>query len=145
MAIERRMTVMYAQPLLPFMLSVLGLKRAAAKRLLRFGAVQVNDVTVRQFDHLLSAGNEVTLCGLQAAAAVSRFKQAHIRIIYEDDALIVVDKPSGLLTVASDRENADTLFVRLNDYLRSRGSHGRGRTWVHGQRALWVNWAGAVA
>ncbi len=42
-----------------------------------------------------------------------------LRPVYEDDALIVVDKPSGLLTVATDRENADTLYGRLNEYLRS--------------------------
>jgi 23S rRNA pseudouridine1911/1915/1917 synthase len=50
--------------------------------------------------------------------------------VFEDDALLVVDKPSGLLTVATEGEKTDTLFVRLNDYLRGRTSSRRERAWV---------------
>ncbi len=128
--IPRRMTVTHGQQLLAFMLSELGLKRAAAKKLLKFGAIQVNGVIVRRFDHPLVPGNEVTCGDLRSAAAVSRLAQARIQVTFEDDALIVVDKPSGLLTVATDRENADTLFVRLNEYLRGRDAHGATRAWV---------------
>jgi 23S rRNA pseudouridine1911/1915/1917 synthase len=127
---QRRIAVAHRQPLLPFMLSVLGLKRSVAKRLLKFGAVHVDGVIVRQFDHVLTPGNILTLCDLPEAAAVSRFQHAHLRTVFEDDALIVVDKPAGLLTVASHQENIDTLFVRLSEYLRNRGAEGSTRVWV---------------
>jgi 23S rRNA pseudouridine1911/1915/1917 synthase len=94
--------------------------------------VRVNDATVRQFDRLLSPGDRVTICSLQAAAAIDRLELARIRLVYEDDALIVVDKPSGLLTVATDGEKTDTLYVRLNEYLRGRNS-------VRPERALVVH------
>jgi len=84
--------------------------------------VRVNGATVRQFDHLLLPGDEVTVGNLHAAAASGRLERARIRPVYEDDSLIVVDKPSGLLTVATDRENADTLYARLNAYLHGRNS-----------------------
>lgn len=112
------------------MLNVLGLKRSVAKRLLKFGAVHVDGVTVRQFDHLLAPGNIVTSCELPEAAAAGRFQQAQLRTVFEDDALIVVDKPAGLLTVATHQEKADTLFVRLSEYLRNRGAQGPTRVWV---------------
>ncbi len=119
---EYRLTVARGQPLLAYLLGVLELRRAAIKNLLKFGAVRVNDVTVRQFDHVLVPGDEVTVGNLQAAAAIGRLERARIQPVYEDGALIVVDKPSGLLTVATDRENADTLYARLNAYLRGRNS-----------------------
>lgn len=102
------------------MLSHLGLKRKAVKNLLRFGAVAVNGASVRQFDHLLSPGDEVLVGDLETAAAAGRLEAAGIQVLYEDDALIVLDKPSGLLTVATDRDKTDTLFFRLNTSLQRR-------------------------
>ncbi len=120
MAIIRRLTVVRGELLLPYLFNALGLKRKAVKNLLKFGAVAVNGATIRQFDHLLAPGDEVTVNDLQTAVATARLKWARIRLVYEDDALIVLDKPSGLLTVATEREKTDTLYVRLNDYLRGR-------------------------
>jgi len=132
LAINRPLTVTHGQPLLAYLVKMLGPRRVTVKNLLKHGAVRVNGATVRQFDRLLSPGDEVTICSLQAAAAVSRLEHARIQLVYEDDALIVVDKPSGLLTVATDREKADTLYVRLNEYLRGRNS-------ARPQRALVVH------
>jgi 23S rRNA pseudouridine1911/1915/1917 synthase len=107
---------------LAYLLDVLELRRGAVKSLLKFGAVTVNHAIVRQFDHPLSPGDEVSVCNLRATAAIGRLQQARIQAVYEDDALIVVDKPHGLLTVATNRENADTLYFRLNEFLRGRNS-----------------------
>jgi 23S rRNA pseudouridine1911/1915/1917 synthase len=127
---HRQLSITQSQPLLAYLFDTLGLGRRAVKNLLKFGAVQVNGATVRQFDHLLSPGDQVTVGNLSAAAANRRLEQAQIRTVYEDETLIVVDKPSGLLTVATDRENTDTLFVRLNEYLRGRKSTGAARAFV---------------
>jgi 23S rRNA pseudouridine1911/1915/1917 synthase len=120
LAIHRRLSVTSDEPLLAYLLSSLDLKRSAVKNLLKFGAVRVNGTAIRQFDHPLVSGDEVTVGDLGAAAAIGRLEHAKIQPVYEDDSLIVVDKPAGLLTVASDRENTDTLFVRLNAYLQGR-------------------------
>jgi 23S rRNA pseudouridine1911/1915/1917 synthase len=120
LAVKHPFNVTQGQPLLAYLFDALGQGRRAVKNLLKFGAVRVNGVTVRQFDHLLSPGDQVTVGNLRAAAASRSLERARIRPVHEDDTLIVVDKPSGLLTVATDRENADTLYVRLNEYLRSR-------------------------
>jgi len=122
LAIIRRLTVARGELLLPYLFDALGLKRKIVKNLLKFGAVEVNGATLRQFDHLLAPGDEVKVNDLSTAVATVRLKSAKIRIVHEDDALIVLDKPSGLLTVATEREKTDTLYARLNDYLRGRGS-----------------------
>jgi 23S rRNA pseudouridine1911/1915/1917 synthase len=44
-------------------------------------------------------------------------KRDEIAVVYTDDALIAIDKPSGLLTVATESEKLDTAFARLNAHL----------------------------
>ncbi len=130
LATNHRLTVTDGQPLLAYLLNALGLRRGAIKNLLKCGAVTVNHLIIRQFDHPLLPGDEVNVCNLRAAVAVGRLQQARIQTVYEDDALIVVDKPSGLLTVATHREHADTLNHRVNEFLRGRNAAQPGRALV---------------
>jgi tRNA pseudouridine32 synthase/23S rRNA pseudouridine746 synthase/23S rRNA pseudouridine1911/1915/1917 synthase len=41
-----------------------------------------------------------------------------LRILYEDDALLVIDKPAGLLTVATATNKTKTAHYILTDYIR---------------------------
>ena len=116
------MTVVRGEPLLAYLFATLGLQRKAVKNLLKYGAVEVNGVTVRQFDHKLAPGDEVVVSDLQAAAATSSLESARIQRVYEDDALMVLDKPPGLLTVATEHDKTDTLYFRLKEYLLGRDS-----------------------
>lgn len=43
-----------------------------------------------------------------------------LKIIFEDDSIIVVDKPEGLLTMATDTEKAKTAYALLRSYLNSK-------------------------
>lgn len=116
----RKVTVTRAEPLLAYLLDKLGLKRTNVKNLLKFGAVAVNGEVVRQFDHLLAPGDEVAVTDLRTASAVERLASARIQFVYEDDSLLVIDKPSGLLTVATEDDKRDTLFYRLSEFLKRR-------------------------
>lgn len=42
-------------------------------------------------------------------------------ILYEDDCIIVADKPSGLLTMSTGKEGEITAYSILTDYVRSAG------------------------
>ena len=42
----------------------------------------------------------------------------NIRIIHEDDDILVVDKPPGLLTIGTGREKSRTAYSILTDYVR---------------------------
>jgi 23S rRNA pseudouridine1911/1915/1917 synthase len=119
-AVLRKTTVARPEPLLEYLLAALGMKRTAVKNLLKFGAVAVNGEVVRQFDHALVVGDDVVVSDLRTASAVERLASAKIQIVYEDDALIAVDKPSGLLTVATENDKRDTLFFRLKEFLAKR-------------------------
>jgi RluA family pseudouridine synthase len=43
-----------------------------------------------------------------------------LEIIYEDDSIIVVDKPAGLLTIATATERAKTAYAVLRAYLNNK-------------------------
>lgn len=116
----RRHQVTHDSTLLAFLLAPLAYQRKAAKSLLKFGAVAVNGRTVRQFDHSLAPGDEVVISSRQSVEAAEKLEHARIHLLYEDEDLLVLDKPAGLLTVATDRNKTDTLYFRLREFLIQR-------------------------
>ena len=59
------------------------------------------------------------------APPAPRFPAA-LRLVHEDDDVIVVDKPPGLLTVATERERERTVYRLLFDYVRAGRRRGSG-------------------
>lgn len=55
-------------------------------------------------------------------------------ILYEDDSIIVADKPSGLLTMSTGKEGEITAYSILTDYVRSarggRNTRDKGRIFI---------------
>jgi 23S rRNA pseudouridine1911/1915/1917 synthase len=46
-------------------------------------------------------------------------KQTKINIIYEDEFILVVDKPAGLLSIATNKLETDTLHSKCVDYVKT--------------------------
>jgi 23S rRNA pseudouridine1911/1915/1917 synthase len=46
--------------------------------------------------------------------------QTRLSVLFEDEDLLIVDKPAGLLTVPTAARERDTLFARVLDYLHRR-------------------------
>ena len=49
-------------------------------------------------------------------------KKNRLKIIYEDKYLIVVEKPAGLLTISTSKEQENTLYHQVHEYLRSKNT-----------------------
>lgn len=106
-------------PLLAWLLATLApMSRTKVKELLARGSVCVNGTPTTQFNHPLRPGDRVTLGPLPPRDR--SLADAGIAIIHEDAAVIVLDKPAGLLTVATESEKADTAFARLSAHLEAR-------------------------
>src|SRR5438270_10189705 len=91
-----------AGPLLPWLLAALApMPRTRVKQLLKFGQVTVNGVPVTQFDHQLETGDRVAIADGRPDPAADSLRAAGVRIIHQDDDLIAIDKPAGLLSVAT--------------------------------------------
>lgn len=53
-----------------------------------------------------------------------------IKIVYEDRDILVIDKPPGLLTMASETEIEKTAYYRLTDYVRKGQPKSRNRIFI---------------
>lgn len=51
-------------------------------------------------------------------------------IIHEDNDIIVIDKPSGLPTIGSDRDKSRTVHAILNEYVRKGNPRSKNRIYV---------------
>jgi len=53
-----------------------------------------------------------------------------VTLLYEDAEILVVDKPSGLLTMGTDRDKSRTVHSILNDYVRKGNPKSRNRVYI---------------
>lgn len=109
-------TVAEPTTLLPFLLSsVKGKSRNNVKSLLSRRLVAVDGVPVSQFDTPLVPGQMVAILPGSAPKA----GPLPFPILYEDEHLIVVNKPAKLLSVANDKEKNRTAYHMVTDYVKS--------------------------
>src|SRR6266545_3121822 len=103
--------------------------RARAAEALERGKIFVNEreVTVSEAGSRLAAGDVVRAWMDRPGSAKRRANLGDARdlpVVYEDDTLVVLNKPAGLLAVPLPlrrREDARSVFDDLKEYLRSRG------------------------
>lgn len=92
--------------------------RTLAKQHLKFRRLSVNGEPADRHDHPLKPGDVVRI----GTARESRRGQIPgLPIVYEDDAVLLVDKPEGLLTIATDAEKENTAYARVRRYLNQSG------------------------
>lgn len=112
---DRILTVESETTLLPFLLEhVKGISRNSVKSLLTRRQVLVDGAPVTRHDHPLTPAMKVEILAPGA-------KAPPFPILYEDEQLLVVDKPAGLLTVATEKEKNKTAYRMAGDYLKGRG------------------------
>ena len=94
-------------------LELKDLTKKKIKSFLRHGMVNVNGKTIKIPNHVLKEGDIVQICFNKKI--IPTFD---INIIYEDKDIIVVDKPTNLLTISNDKEKEITLFRLVSDYIK---------------------------
>ena len=130
----QRFTVDRDDTLLAFLYRMFpGQSKTGVKKVLASGQVTLGGESVTAFDHPLRKGQVVVI--LPKAVSIARayredaagdLDKAGVKIVYEDEHLIIVDKPSGLLTVATGKGTAGktldkrekTLYALLNAYIK---------------------------
>ena len=103
-------------PLLEFLISVMPQrKRTATKSLLAHNQVAVNGTPEKQFDTQLRPGQEVKV---NLSREFKVFYNRRLKLVYEDDDIIVVNKGYGLLSMGNDKVKEGTAYTILRDYLK---------------------------
>jgi len=91
------------------------------KSYLTHGNVFVNQEVQTKYDTPLSMGDIVEIRSYGSFPQ----KNSELKILYEDKDLIVVDKPSGLLTIASETEKENTMYHMVREYIKKRNKNGK--------------------
>ncbi len=93
-----------------------NLSKNSVKSLLHNEKVFVNGNMTTKYNYELNIGDVVEI----------RDKVAkNIDIIYEDKDIIVINKPSGLLTVATEKEKNKTAYHLVMEYLKKKNKNNR--------------------
>lgn len=111
-------------PLMEYLMTKLpSLGRNKIKSMLSHYQVLVDGMPVTRFDFELASEDVVTV--LKYGKKVKSKERFDLPIIYEDDDFIVINKPSGLLSIASDKEKEKTAYRMLNQYVRQKDPKSR--------------------
>ncbi len=101
-------------PLLEFMRRELkNLPSGRVKSFLEHRQVSVDGVVTTKFNFPLREGQVVKISMAQGAS-----KDCGLDVIYEDEWIVAVNKPAGLLTVATDTEKLRTAYAVLRETRR---------------------------
>ena len=92
------------------------------KSLLSKEMVVVNGSVQTKFNYELKKNDKIVIRDTKIKS--KKLKQ-DLNIVYEDEDIIVVNKPSGLLTIATAKEKEYTLYHFVMDYIKTKDKHNK--------------------
>ena len=103
-------------PLLDWLLlHVHHLSRSKVKATLQGRGIRVDGKVVTQFDYPLKAGQKVTVSRTKQNNSI--FKNRYVKIVYEDQYLVVIEKNVGVLSMAAGHSSLNVKAI-LDDYFK---------------------------
>lgn len=106
--------------LLEYLYEVVDMPKKRIKQYLNHGSIFVNNNKVRKFNYKLVPGMNIII-----DTDSKNKKTLPFDILFEDEHIIVVNKPSGLLTVATAKEKEKTLYHIVREYLVSKNKFSK--------------------
>ena len=106
-------------------------KRQTLRRMLQDGRVTINGRRVIRAAELITADDAVVVTDVPGRGTPPRAEKppraaaARLDVLYEDDDLLVVDKPPGLLTSTVPRERRPTLLAMVRAHAEAEAGRGR--------------------
>lgn len=97
------------------------LSRNNVKNILSNHQVSVNGAPVSQYNLQLVKEDVVIVSKMR----ISKKERHDLPIIFEDKDIVVINKPAGLLSVASDTEKGRTAYRMVNDFMQQKDRHNR--------------------
>lgn len=112
----KRYEVKEETTLLPFLfVSLPDLSKTEVKSMLKYKHIALKGSAVTQFDTPLSPGDIVEI---NFGRSFYKFNNPQVKVLFEDQWLIVIEKASGLLSVANDTSREKNAFHIISDYVR---------------------------
>lgn len=109
--------------LMPFLQKLFPEKsRTAVKSYLTHRQVYVNNQIITQFNYVLKPGFDVLISTSKIPTSASF---TGMSIVYEDEYIIVIDKNSGLLSIATSTEKEMTAYSQLRNYVKQQNENNK--------------------
>ena len=106
--------------LLDYLYDNLDMPKKRIKQYLTHGAIFVNNNRTTKYDYKLIKGMTINI-----DTDGKNKKSLPFDILFEDEHIIVVNKPSGLLTIATAKEKDKTLYHIVREYLVSKNKYAK--------------------
>ncbi|MGP6139032.1 MULTISPECIES: RluA family pseudouridine synthase [unclassified Jeotgalibaca] len=117
-------TITESTTLLPFLIAIHpNLGRNAVKSILTRGQVAVDGKKVTQHNHPLAVGQTVSVMSNKTAMTKTALKG--INILHEDDAIIVIHKDAGILSMGDRNQAEMTAYRQLTQYVKETNKNSR--------------------
>lgn len=114
-------------PLMDFLTERLkDYSRSQLKSLLAHRQLWLNgEVMLVRHDHPLKAGDKVVIRSSKTMIRRQKLQHPQLKVVFEDEYIMVVYKNEGFLTVGTDREKLQTVYHVLNQYMKASGKENR--------------------
>ena len=106
--------------LLDYLYNNLDMPKKRIKQYLTHGSIFVNNNRTTKYNYKLIPGMNIVI-----DTDSKNKKTLPFDILFEDEHIIVVNKPSGLLTIATEKEKDKTLYHIVREYLVSKNQYAR--------------------
>ena len=106
--------------LLDYLYNNVDMPKKRIKQYLTHGSIYVNNNKTTKYNYKLLPGMNIVI-----ATDNKNRKTLPFDILFEDNHIIVVNKPSGLLTIATTKEKEKTLYHIVREYLVSKDKNAR--------------------
>lgn len=104
--------------LLNYLVNNLDMSRKKIKSYLVHGQIYIDNQKVTKYDYILNKGMKIKI-------ETKNKNTLPFDIIYEDDFIIVVNKPSNLLSIATKKEKEKTLYHYVREYVKSKNNNNK--------------------
>ena len=106
--------------LLDYLYNNLDMPKKRIKQYLTHGSIFVNNNRTTKYNYKLIPGMNIVI-----DTDSKNKKTLPFDILFEDEHIIVVNKPSGLLTIATEKEKDKTLYHIVREYLVSKNKFAK--------------------
>ena len=106
--------------LLEYLYENVDMPKKRIKQYLTHGSIYVNNNKTTKYNYKLVKGMSIVIDTDSKNKTNLPFE-----VLFEDDHIIVINKPSGLLTIATNKEKEKTLYHIVRDYLVSKDKNNR--------------------
>ena len=115
-----KITVKKEGELLDYLYNNIDMPKKRIKQYLTHGAIFVNNTKTTKYNYRILPGMTIMI-----DTDSKNKKTLPFDILFEDDHIIVVNKPSGLLTIATAKEKEKTRYHIVREYLVSKDKNAR--------------------